>query len=126
MSIQLPYLPVRPPKPRETGLTMMMDKGLCIRETENFIEMNAPYTDLVKLGFGTAVVSSNLEKKIRLYQQAGILTYFGGTLFEAFVIRNMFDDYIPLSWHNEGIKDEIADIFQIKFYNLKIFGFLDF
>src|SRR3989339_2164349 len=109
MSIQLPYLPVRPPKPRETGLTMMMDKGLCIRETENFIEMNAPYTDLVKLGFGTAVVSSNLEKKIRLYQQAGILTYFGGTLFEAFVIRNMFDDYIKLALEYGLTTVEVSD-----------------
>ena len=88
---------------------MMMDKGLCIRETENFIEMNAPYTDLVKLGFGTAVVSSNLEKKIRLYQQAGILTYFGGTLFEAFVIRNMFDDYIKLALEYGLTTVEVSD-----------------
>ena len=96
MSITLPYLPERPSKPRETGLTMMMDKGLGMNEVKNFIEMNGPYTDLVKLGFGTAVVSSNLEEKIRLYQQANIRTYFGGTLFEAFVIRNKFDDYLKL------------------------------
>jgi phosphosulfolactate synthase len=75
---------------------MMMDKGLGMNEVKNFIEMNGPYTDLVKLGFGTAVVSSNLEEKIRLYQQANIRTYFGGTLFEAFVIRNKFDDYLKL------------------------------
>jgi phosphosulfolactate synthase len=94
MSIQLPFLPERPGKPRETGLTMMMDKGLSIAEAHNFVEMNGELTDLVKLGFGTSVVSSKLQEKIRIYQDANIKTYFGGTLFEAFIIRDMFDDYV--------------------------------
>ena len=97
MNIKLPYLPDRTSKPRETGLTMMMDKGLSTRDAENFIEMNASYTDLIKLGFGTAVITNNLEQKIRLYHEAGIKTYFGGTLFEAFIIRNMFDEYLKLA-----------------------------
>jgi phosphosulfolactate synthase len=96
MSIYLPFLPERPAKPREKGLTMVMDKGLSLKEAENFIEMNATYTDLVKLGFGTAVVSRNIKDKIGLYQQAGIRTYVGGTLFEAFIIRDMFDEYIRM------------------------------
>ena len=75
---------------------MMMDKGLSTSEVANFIENCAPYTDLVKLGFGTSVFSSNVEKKIELYHKAGIKVYFGGTLFEAFAIRNMFDDYVNL------------------------------
>jgi phosphosulfolactate synthase len=75
---------------------MMMDKGLSTQEAENFLENNAAYTDLIKLGFGTSVVSRNIEKKIGLYHNAGIKVYFGGTLFEAFVIRNMFDDYLRL------------------------------
>ena len=94
MSIQLPHLPERPAKPRETGLTMMMDKGLSTLEAQNFIEMNGTLTDLVKLGFGTSVVSSNLQEKIKIYQDAKIRTYFGGTLFEAFIIRDMFEAYI--------------------------------
>jgi phosphosulfolactate synthase len=96
MSIELPYLPERSAKPRESGLTMMMDKGLSTGEVLNFIEMNANLTDLVKLGFGTSVVSHNRAQKIRLYQEAGIKTYLGGTLFEAYVIRGLFEDYLKL------------------------------
>lgn len=71
----------------------MMDKGLSLKEAENFIDANANYTDLVKLGFGTSYLTKNLEDKIKLYHQAGLKVYLGGTLFEAFVIRGMFDDY---------------------------------
>ena len=96
MSINLPHLPERSSKPRESGLTMVMDKGLSTTEVKSFIEMNASLTDLVKLGFGTSVVSHNIEQKIKLYQEAKIKAYLGGTLFEAFVIRGMFEDYIKL------------------------------
>lgn len=96
MQITLPYLPERSSKPRSTGLTMMMDKGLSTGEAENFIEMNAHLTDLIKLGFGTSVASPRIERKISLYKEANIQTYLGGTLFEAFVIRDMFEDYIRL------------------------------
>jgi len=96
MDIHLPYLPERMSKPRENGLTMVMDKGLSTNEAESFIENNGIYTDLVKLGFGTSVVSVNVQKKIDIYKKAGIKVYFGGTLFEAFVVRGMFDNYIEL------------------------------
>lgn len=101
-------MPDRLLKPREKGLTMMMDKGLSIRDVENFIETSAAYTDLVKLGFGTAVVTDHIiEIKIKLYQEANIKAYLGGTLFEAFVIRGMFDDYIELV---EKLKLDTAEI----------------
>ena len=93
MNFELPYIPTRESKPRETGLTMMMDKGLSWRETENFIDSSGHLTDLVKLGFGTSYVSKDLDKKLSLYKEAGLKTYFGGTLFEAFIVRGMFDDY---------------------------------
>jgi phosphosulfolactate synthase len=109
MNIKLPYLPERPSKPRNSGLTMMMDKGLSTTEVENFIENCAPHTDLVKLGFGTSVFSSNVEKKIDLYHKAGIKVYFGGTLFEAFVIRNMFDDYVALARKMNLTMVEVSD-----------------
>lgn len=109
MNITLPYLPERSAKPRNNGITMMMDKGLSTREAENFIENNARYTDLVKLGFGTAVVSSNVEKKIELYHKADIRVYFGGTLFEAFVIRGKFDDYLKLALDLRLTTVEVSD-----------------
>lgn len=93
MSKLLPYIPERPEHPRENGVTMMMDKGLSLRQAEDFLSASAHLTDLIKLGFGTSVVSKNLKEKIKLYQNAGIKVYVGGTLFEAFAIRSMYDEY---------------------------------
>jgi phosphosulfolactate synthase len=93
MNTNLPYLPERTSKNRNSGLTMMMDKGLSLMETENFIDSSAEYTDLVKFGFGTSVFSPNLKEKIKLYKSADITPYFGGTLFEAYMVRGLFDDY---------------------------------
>lgn len=73
---------------------MMMDKGLSLREIENFIESSGHLTDVVKFGFGTSLVTKNLDEKIALYKSAGIRPYFGGTLFEAFYARGKFEDYM--------------------------------
>ena len=96
MNFNLPHIPERAVKPREKGITMMMDKGLSLNEAENFISSSGHLTDLVKLGFGTSYISNNLAEKIKLYQKANIKVYLGGTLFEAFIVRNMFDDYRKL------------------------------
>ncbi len=96
MNFTLPYLPDRPSKPRNSGITMMMDKGLSIRQVEDFLSANAELTDVVKLGFGTSYLTNNIKQKIKLYKEAGMKVYLGGTLFEAFIVRNMFDDYIKL------------------------------
>jgi phosphosulfolactate synthase len=70
-----------------------MDKGLSLREAENMVESGGEFIDFVKFGFGTALISSKLEEKIKVYRQAGIRPYFGGTLFEIFVIRGMFNEF---------------------------------
>ena len=93
-NFKLKQLPERTVKPRTNGLTMVMDKGLSLKEVENFIDANGEYTDLVKLGFGTSVVTPKLQEKIDLYNQANIGVYFGGTLFEAFIVRNQYDDFL--------------------------------
>ena len=92
-NFNLTHVPKRPEKPRSKGVTMVMDKGLSLRETENFIEANAGMVDIVKFGFGTAYVTNNLEEKIKLYKAANIEPYFGGTLFELFIARNKFNDF---------------------------------
>jgi len=107
MNFNLKDMPARTPKPRETGLTMVMDKGMSIQETENFISVAGPYVDLVKLGFGTAYLLPNLEKKLEVYRAANIPVYFGGTLFEAFIVRNQFDDYLKIL---EKYKLEYAEV----------------
>jgi phosphosulfolactate synthase len=92
----LSQLPERSFKPRESGLTMVMDKGLSMREAEDFLSNGSAYTDIIKLGFGTGFVTPKLQDKINLYKSAGIPVYFGGTLFEAYVVRNQFEDYLRL------------------------------
>ena len=96
MNFFLPDIPERTKKPRENGLTMVMDRGLSINDTKNFIDMSLPHTDIVKLGFGTSAVSPHVRAKIDLYKEAGLMVYLGGTLFEAFIARNMFKEYKEL------------------------------
>lgn len=75
---------------------MVMDKGLSINDVKNFLSISHPHVDIVKLGFGTSFVTPNLREKIEVYQSYDIPVYFGGTLFEAFLIRNQFNDYIAV------------------------------
>ncbi len=96
MNYTLPFIPERPAQPRNSGITMMMDKGLSIRQVEDYLSANKELTDVVKLGFGTSYLTVNIEQKIKLYKEAGMKVYLGGTLFEAFIVRNMFEDYIRL------------------------------
>lgn len=96
MNFDLDQIPERTGKPRTYGLTMVMDKGLSIPEVKSFMSLAAPHTDIVKLGFGTAYVTPNLREKIAVYREHDVPVYFGGTLFEAFLVRNQFDDYIRI------------------------------
>lgn len=94
MNFFLTQMPERNVKPRTSGITMVMDKGLSLEETKNFMSVAHPHVDLVKLGFGTAYVTPDLKQKLAIYQSYDVPVYFGGTLFEAFLIRNQFEDYI--------------------------------
>jgi phosphosulfolactate synthase len=96
MNFNLTQIPERTAKPRAHGITMVMDKGLSITEVHNFMSVAGPHIDVIKLGFGTAFVTPNLREKIEAYQSYGMPIYFGGTLFEAFLIRNQFDDYLNI------------------------------
>lgn len=93
MNYLLKQIPERTQKPREYGFTMAMDKGLSTREVEDFLETSGDHVDIVKLGWGTSFVTPVLKKKLKIYKEAGIPVYFGGTLFEAFIVRDQFDDY---------------------------------
>ena len=94
MNFSLSKIPERIIKPRQTGITMVMDKGLSVEEVKLFLNVSGSYVDIVKLGFGTAYVTPNLKEKLEVYRSHNIPIYFGGTLFEAFLIRNQIDDYI--------------------------------
>jgi phosphosulfolactate synthase len=105
----LTHIPERPARPRSEGLTMVMDKGLSLREAEDFAAVGSEYVDFVKLGFGTSVITPDVDKKIRLYHDAGITVYLGGTLFEAFIIRGLFDQYVELLRGSGITMAEISD-----------------
>ncbi len=95
-NFELSQIPARTSKPREAGFTMVMDKGLSIRESEDMLDVSGDYIDIVKLGWATSYVTPRLKEKLAVYKAAGIPTYFGGTLFEAFILRNQFEDYRKL------------------------------
>lgn len=105
----LPFLPDRPVKPRNSGITMVMDKGLSIREAEDFMSVGSEYTDFVKLGFGTSLITPGFERKLAIYKKSGAIPYFGGTLFEAFIVRDMFMEFIAFLDKHEIDLVEVSD-----------------
>lgn len=86
-------VPAREPKPRQTGLTHMLDKGLGIRNIQDILETCSEYIDIVKLGWGTGYVTSNLVEKVAIYQKANLPVCFGGTMLEVAIAQGKFDDY---------------------------------
>ncbi len=91
-------IPARSVKPRGDGFTMVMDKGLSVREAEDFLEVGGEHVDVVKLGWTTSMVTSrnSLMKKLDVYRAANIPFYFGGTMLEAYVARKQFEDYVKI------------------------------
>jgi phosphosulfolactate synthase len=89
-------LPERTAKPRRSGFTMAIDNGIPLNYFCDLIDGGAEHLDFVKFGWGTSVVSPNVEKKIAYLRSAGIDFYFGGTLFEKYVIQDRFRQYIEL------------------------------
>jgi phosphosulfolactate synthase len=102
-------LPTRPQKPRNEGLTMVMDKGLSLRAAQDMLETSAEYIDVIKLGWATSYVNPNLKEKTKLYKDAGIPYYFGGTLFEAFLVRGQLDDYRAILDKYDAPIAEVSD-----------------
>lgn len=89
-------LPARGDRPRERGLTMMIDGGVASGQFRDIVETWHPYLDLVKFGWGTALVTPNLEAKLDTLRRFDIDYFFGGTLFEKYVIQGRFEDFVEL------------------------------
>lgn len=109
MNYFLKDLPERSQKPRQFGFTMAMDKGLSVREVEDFLSICSDYVDIVKLGWGTSFVTPNLKDKIKAYKNFDVPVYFGGTLFEAFIVRGQFEDYMKVLDNYEIEYAEVSD-----------------
>ena len=96
-------LPARPPKPRESGLTHVIDIGLSPSDAEGLMKTSAPYIDLIRLGFGSAYVTGALQEKVDLYQSNGVPVALGGTLTELAWLQRRVEGL--RSWLNElGVK----------------------
>ena len=86
-------LPEHAAKPRTSGLTMVIDNGVPLGQFTDLIELGAEYIDYVKFGWGTSIVTNCLREKIAVLEANDIGFYFGGTLFEKFVLQGRFEDY---------------------------------
>jgi len=102
-------LPERSSKPRERGVTHVIDRGLSIADIDGMVEVAGEFVDIVKLGWGTALAAQNLEGKLARYREHGIPVVLGGTLTELAISRGRFDELIAWA-HELGLQHfEISD-----------------
>ncbi len=99
MNVNYLNLPEHEDKPRESGLTMVIDRGTPLTYFGDLIRSNSQYIDFVKFGWGTSVIATDLERKIEILQSEGIDFYFGGTLFEKYLLQEKFDDFRLMCTH---------------------------
>jgi len=102
-------LPRRAAKPRETGLTMVIDGGIPLGLFTDLVELGAEYIDYLKFGWGTSIVTNCLREKIAVLESHDIGFYFGGTLFEKFVHQGRFEDYRRMLEHHECRHVEVSN-----------------
>jgi len=102
-------VPARSPKPRERGITHVIDRGLSVAEVDGLIETVGESVDIVKLGWGTALVTANLKPKLERYATHGIPVVLGGTLTEVAINQGRVEGLI--AWlHELGLRHvEISD-----------------
>lgn len=86
----------RTSKPRQTGVAMVIDKGLGVRRLEDLIEMSGEYIDVIKLTFGTSAFYDEalLKRKNKMITEANIDVMPGGTFLEVAVWQKVFDEYL--------------------------------
>ncbi len=85
-------LPARSVKPREQGLTHVLDRGMSIAEVDGLVEVAGASVDIVKLGWGTALATGNLEPKLARYREHDIPVVLGGTLTEIAIQQGRVDE----------------------------------
>jgi phosphosulfolactate synthase len=107
--VDLLDLPHRSDKPRERGVTHVIDRGLSIAEVDGLMEVAGNSVDIVKLGWGTALRTGNLEHKLARYRQHGVPVMLGGTLTEIAIAQDRLDSLV--GWvHALGLEHfEISD-----------------
>lgn len=89
-------LPERAAKPRQRGITHVLDKGMPTSELDALLQVCGPYIDIWKLGWGTAYLDPGLRDKIVLLDRHGVLACTGGTLLEVAWQQDVVADF--LAW----------------------------
>ena len=87
-------LPPRSGKPRSAGLTHVLDRGLSLAQVDGLVEVAGDSVDIVKLGWGTALATGNLEPKLERYRAHGIPVVLGGTLTELAIREGRVDPLV--------------------------------
>ena len=103
------HLPRRAEKPRRTGLTMVIDGGIPLLQFADTITSTAEYLDFVKFGWGTAVVTGDIDTKINVLREHQVKFYFGGTLFEKYILQGRFDDFRKFCLDHECRHVEVSN-----------------
>jgi phosphosulfolactate synthase len=107
--VDLLDLPHRSAKPRELGVTHVIDRGLSIAEVDGLMEVAGESVDIIKLGWGTALRTENLEQKLARYREHGVPVVLGGTLTELAIAQDRLERLV--AWvHELGLEHfEISD-----------------
>src|ERR1700737_1994620 len=102
-------LPERSAKPRERGITHVIDRGLSLAEVDGLMEVAGASVDIVKLGWGTALATANLIPKLERYRSHGVPVVVGGTLTEAAIRQRRIEPFVE--WlHDLGLRHiEVSD-----------------
>ncbi len=103
------HLPRRPGKPRDVGVTMMIDGGLATQHFEDVLTSHGQFVDFVKFGWGTSLVTRDLDTKIAVANNLGVRFYFGGTLFEKFLVQGRFDQFRAFCQEKGGGYVEVSN-----------------
>jgi phosphosulfolactate synthase len=99
VSINYLELPYRTEKPRQHGVTMVIDNGMPLAHFTDVVTSSGEFIDFMKFGWGTSVVHPHMDEKIRVLRSVGIDFYFGGTLFEKYIVQNRFEEFRSMCQH---------------------------
>ena len=102
-------LPESSVKPRERGITHVLDRGLSLAEVDGLVEVAGGSVDVVKLGWGTAIATANLIPKLERYRHHGIPVVVGGTLTEAAIRQRRIEPFIAWLHEHDLRHIEISD-----------------
>ena len=85
----------REEKPRKSGITMVLDKGLGLETASSLMDISGEYVDYLKFGWGTSIIHDEeiIKAKVRMYKSHQITPYTGGTLFELAYMNDKLDEF---------------------------------